>query len=70
MKKIYEKPEITENAYAQFENVLTWGCSKMFTDPPPAFADCEGRDEWSGAPYSGHTDFPCAHGEGPHNIPS
>ena len=60
MKKVYVKPEITTNAYAQFENVLTWGCSKMFiSENPKNTAGCEGRDEWTRPPYQGQSDFPC-----------
>lgn len=33
MKKIYSKPEIIANAYAEFENVMTFACSKMTDNP-------------------------------------
>ena len=76
MKREYSKPEIKADAYAEFENVLTWACSKQYKE-----AVCEGNDAWTvpqpkipnGLPpdhYTGQSDFPCAHGEGPHNIGS
>jgi len=59
MKKEYTKPGITANAYALFEDVLTWGCTKQFD--PPQDPLCEGGEHLDppghGSPNTGQSDF-------------
>ena len=59
MKKEYIKPEISANTYAEFENVLTWGCTKQFKNSPP----CEASPDWKpgggNTGITGQSDFPC-----------
>lgn len=69
MKKVYGKPDISANAYAEFESVLTFACTKQYhtgtCHAHPEIGNSSGNDPCDGTTkLSGQSDFPCAHGGG------
>lgn len=58
MKKEYAKPELITNAYAQFENVLTWACTKQFHKAPACESFPDLYPGGGNTGLTGQSDFP------------
>ena len=68
MKKEYKRPEIKANVYAEFENVLTFACTKQYFNGDttchthPEIGNSSGQDPCDDSvKLSGQSDWPCAH---------